>query len=84
MSVQQSVSRAAVMSSTVVDQSQARSILKIIEGMEEKYDPDGKVSGACRPILNQQREKLVKILVDKKEETKKTSQDHSTDRRKSI
>lgn len=27
--------------------------MKIMEGLEEKYDPDGQVSEICRPMLSQ-------------------------------
>ena len=33
---------------------------------EDRYDPDGKTSAFCRPLLKDQKDKLAKILEDKK------------------
>lgn len=40
--------------------------------MEERYDPDGNISGFCRPILKEQRDKLTQILADNRDGVNKT------------
>ena len=42
---------------------------------EDKFDPEGKVSAFCRPLLKEQKEKLVQILTDKKATQETTKQD---------
>ena len=35
--------------------------------MDEIFDPQGNISHLCRPILREQKEKLIALLTDKKE-----------------
>ena len=65
---------------------QSRSILKMVDSYasEDKYDPDGKTSAFCRPMLKEQKEKLVQILTDKKANESRHADQTSTDNNQKI
>ena len=47
--------------------------------MEDKYDPDGQISGFCRPILSHQRSKLAQILNENRDGLNTTQHESSID-----
>ena len=82
MSIHSTSNKGAVMST--MDQLKGRSFLRVLQEMEERYDPDGNISGFCRPILKEQRDKLVQILADNREGDGKTPHESSIDAQAAV